>query len=67
MRACARREAWPLGVFFGSVTFERPPESVDQMARLADELMYSAKTSGKSGKNRLAKRVIGGKEAPSRL
>jgi diguanylate cyclase (GGDEF)-like protein len=40
----------------GMVTFERPPQSVNQMIRVADELMYSAKTSGK---NKIMTRIIG--------
>lgn len=46
----------PVTVSIGAATFERAPESVEQMVRLVDELMYSAKTGGK---NRIEKRVIG--------
>lgn len=59
-----RAGKWPVTVSAGCVTFERPPDSVDEIVRLTDELMYFAKTSGK---NRLAKRVIGAKEIPSGL
>jgi PleD family two-component response regulator len=40
----------------GAATFEKPPASVEQMVKLVDELMYSAKSRGKG---RLEKRVIG--------
>jgi diguanylate cyclase (GGDEF)-like protein len=51
-----RRDDCPVTASVGSVTFERPPDSVDEVVRLSDELMYSVKTSGK---NRLATRTIG--------
>lgn len=51
-----RQGGWAVTLSTGAVTFEKPPDSVDQMVKLADELMYSVKTSGK---NRLAKRTIG--------
>ena len=59
-----RTEKCAVTASVGCVTFERPPESVDGMVRLADELMYLVKTSGK---NRIAKRVIGEEQEPSRL
>jgi diguanylate cyclase (GGDEF)-like protein len=59
-----RTGKWPVTVSTGCVTFERPPDSVDQMVRLADELMYFVKASGK---NRVAKRVIGAQDIPSGL
>ena len=46
---------WPVTLSAGAVTFERPPESVEQMVKLVDELMYAAKTGGR---DRLAKRII---------
>lgn len=47
---------WPVTVSVGAATFEKVPESVEQMVRVVDELMYCAKMKGK---NRLEKRVIG--------
>ncbi len=32
----------------GVITFVKPPESIDKMIRIADQLMYSVKESGKS-------------------
>lgn len=49
-------EDFAITVSAGSVSFARPPASVDEAVRLADELMYSVKTSGK---NRLAMRGVG--------
>ena len=51
-----RQGPWPVTASIGAVTFEKPPASVDEMVRLVDELMYSAKARGKG---RLEKRVIG--------
>lgn len=39
----------------GVLTFEKLPESVDEMVSLADELMYSAK---QKGKNTLERRTV---------
>ncbi len=56
--AAAMREGnWPVTFSVGAATFEKVPESADQMVRLVDELMYSAKTGGK---DRVERRVIGG-------
>ena len=51
-----RRGRWPVTVSAGAVTFEKAPQSVDQLIKSVDELMYAAKTSGK---NRLEMRIIG--------
>jgi diguanylate cyclase (GGDEF)-like protein len=40
-------ERWPVTFSIGVVTFESVPDSADEMIRLADELMYSVKQSGK--------------------
>jgi PleD family two-component response regulator len=32
----------------GAVTFLKPPVSVDEMIKMADDLMYSAKRNGKN-------------------
>jgi diguanylate cyclase (GGDEF)-like protein len=42
------REGWPVTFSIGAVTFARPPNSVDDMVRSADRLMYVAKSSGKN-------------------
>lgn len=44
----AGRAGWPLTVSVGVVTFDAPPDSVDQLLRSADEVMYSAKRGGKN-------------------
>lgn len=46
-------------VFFsaGLVTFEHPPESVDQMIKKADDLMYQAK---KQGRNSIRQEIFSG-------
>lgn len=38
---------WPVTLSVGAVTFERPPDNVTQMLRIADATMYRAKNSGK--------------------
>ncbi len=47
---------WPVTFSIGAVTFNRPPESVDEMVRQADDLMYSAKNAGR---NRVLHAVAG--------
>lgn len=39
---------WPVTLSIGAVTFHKPPGSVDQMLKTADELMYAVKHDGKS-------------------
>jgi diguanylate cyclase (GGDEF)-like protein/PAS domain S-box-containing protein len=39
---------WPVTLSIGLVTFAKPGESVAQMVKAADDLMYSAKTQGKN-------------------
>ena len=53
----------PLTVSTGCVTFETPPASVDEVLKLADETMYSAKVAGING---LARRVLGGSDRAER-
>lgn len=52
-------EDGPVTVSMGCVTFETPPGSVDEMLKLVDEVMYSAKAAGANG---LARRVLGGSD-----
>jgi diguanylate cyclase (GGDEF)-like protein len=39
---------WPVTVSVGVVTFDTPPDSVDDLLRAADDVMYSAKRGGKN-------------------
>jgi diguanylate cyclase (GGDEF)-like protein len=43
-----QRKKWPVTVSAGVVTFLTLPESVDTMIKVVDDLMYSAKNSGKN-------------------
>ena len=43
-----RQNHWPVTFSVGAVTFTAPPESVHQMIKRADEIMYSVKQSGKN-------------------
>jgi diguanylate cyclase (GGDEF)-like protein len=52
-----------LTVSTGCVTFETAPASVDEVLKLADETMYSAKVAGING---LARRVLGGADRAER-
>ena len=42
----AQKNEWPVTFSFGVATFLRPPESVEEMVKKADTLMYAAKNSG---------------------
>ncbi len=44
----AEKNEWPVSFSFGVTTFVRPPESVAEMVRRTDNLMYAAKNSGKN-------------------
>jgi diguanylate cyclase (GGDEF)-like protein len=50
-----REAGWSVTSSIGAATFEGPPESVEEMMKLADRLMYAAK---KSGGDRVERRVI---------
>ncbi len=43
-----RRRSWPITFSIGLLAVYRAPESVDTMIRLADDLMYTAKSQGKN-------------------
>jgi diguanylate cyclase (GGDEF)-like protein len=43
-----QRKNWPVTFSVGVATFETPPESVESMIKAVDDLMYSAKKSGKN-------------------
>lgn len=42
------KSGWPVTFSIGAVTFLSPPPAVDEMIRMADDLMYSVKNSGKN-------------------
>ncbi|MCE9600007.1 MAG: diguanylate cyclase [Spirochaetia bacterium] len=44
-----KNKAWPVTFSIGVAVYVRPPESVDEMIRHADDLMYSVKRRGKNG------------------
>jgi diguanylate cyclase (GGDEF)-like protein len=46
---------WPVTFSIGAVTFLSPPESLQQMIRHADRVMYSIKSTGK---NRLEQKEL---------
>jgi diguanylate cyclase (GGDEF)-like protein len=50
-----QKRTWPVTISFGIVTCNTPSLSLDEIINKADELMYSAK---KSGKNRIEHMVI---------
>jgi diguanylate cyclase (GGDEF)-like protein len=54
---------WPVTFSIGVVTFENPPENVDQMINAADAQMYFAKNQGK---NRIHYKIVSENEEPSR-
>jgi diguanylate cyclase (GGDEF)-like protein len=43
-----RANGWPLTFSIGMATFTYPPATIDDLVRVADELMYKAKSSGKN-------------------
>lgn len=44
----ANENGWPIGQSLGAATFLAPPDSIDELVRCADELMYEAKNAGKN-------------------
>lgn len=58
-----RNRNWTVTFSIGVVTFESPPDSVDQLIEAADAQMYFAK---KSGKNRIHYKVVAENEDFSR-
>jgi diguanylate cyclase (GGDEF)-like protein len=53
----AGQAGWPVTFSIGVAGFRSPPNSVEELLRVADELMYTAK---QAGKNRIESRVFGG-------
>ncbi len=43
-----QKKRWPITLSIGAVTYINPPDTVDNMIKKVDNLMYSAKNSGKS-------------------
>ncbi|HUJ19762.1 MAG TPA: GGDEF domain-containing protein [Nitrospirota bacterium] len=43
-----QERSWPVTFSFGMAAFDDPPESVDTMIKLADDLMYEGKNNGKN-------------------
>ncbi len=48
LTATMREQGWPVTFSIGVVTFLTPPESVDEMLRTADSMMYFVKSAGKN-------------------
>lgn len=44
---CMQRHSWPVTFSIGAVSFVRAPDSVEEMIRQVDGLMYTAKNKGK--------------------
>jgi len=58
-----RKHGWPVTLSIGVVTFTSPPSTVDEVLRVSDRLMYSAKNNGK---NSIQYEVFGTREWPAR-
>ena len=56
-----RMHGWPVTLSIGVVTFTSPPSTVDEVLRISDRLMYTAKNSGK---NSIQYEVFGTREWP---
>jgi diguanylate cyclase (GGDEF)-like protein len=52
IRETAEQNGWPVTSSVGMVTFLRAPESVDEMLKQLDAMMYAAKNSGKNSVKR---------------
>jgi diguanylate cyclase (GGDEF)-like protein len=48
LAATMREHDWPVTFSVGLASFATPPDSVDELVRAADDLMYEAKRSGKN-------------------
>ncbi len=57
-----QNNGWPVTFSFGVVTFNSLPGGVDEIIKMADTLMYSAKQNGKN----IIKQEVVGKEASSK-
>ncbi len=47
LAAVMRKRRWPVTFSIGAVTFPQPPDSVDDMIKKADRVMYAVKAAGK--------------------
>jgi diguanylate cyclase (GGDEF)-like protein len=56
-----RKHGWPVTLSIGVVTFTNPPSTVDEVLRISDRLMYTAKNNGK---NSIQYEVFGTREWP---
>lgn len=52
-----QKNRWPITFSFGAVTFNNVPDTVDEIIKRADSLMYSAK---QDGKNMIKQEVVNG-------
>jgi len=59
LQDAVQKNEWPVSFSFGVATYLRPPESVEEMLKKADSLMYTAK---KSGGNAVHHEVVGSVE-----
>jgi len=57
-----RKHGWPVTLSVGVVTFMSPPATVDEVLRISDRLMYTAKDNGK---NSIRYEVLGANEQPT--
>jgi diguanylate cyclase (GGDEF)-like protein len=57
-----RKHGWPVTLSVGVVTFTSPPSTVDEVLRISDRLMYTAK---ENGKNSIQYEVFGTREWPT--
>jgi diguanylate cyclase (GGDEF)-like protein len=57
-----RKHGWPVTLSIGVVTFTSAPCTVDEVLRISDRLMYTAKNNGK---NSIQYEVCGTKEGPA--
>ncbi len=46
VNAAMQARGWPVTLSVGAATFDTPPDSVDELIRQADDLMYKAKRAG---------------------
>jgi len=49
LAAAMESRGWPVTFSIGMVTYNVPPESVDEMLKKADDLMYAVKSDNKNG------------------
>ncbi|MGA2506140.1 MAG: diguanylate cyclase [Chitinispirillaceae bacterium] len=49
-----KKYSWNVTLSAGIVTYKKPPKSVDEMIRFADNVMYSVKKHGKNNLKHIA-------------